>query len=276
MASPATSLVWADGQIFDGEELPDQVRVDLGRLLGMSPVVYLNGPENLETQIEVLLRSAAVLGYTGLNPAAVESQLNEAFAALPDGCVVAALIPGPSSHKAAPPGDDWFLVTDSFEVESSNSELKLAFSPNPRNHHGPVANVLLLDDLELGISRLGPGISRDLRHGAEPGRSRSDMADALIHLNLDGRVACVDQSALVISEDGSEFTPPLIDGAIETGWRRRAVLSGRLVEARISPQRILDADRVACLTPWGRYVTATSVVPADFEQATDSEGLADV
>ncbi len=244
MASPATSLVWADGQIFDGAGSPEQLQVDLGRLLGISPAVYLQGTENLADQVEVLGRSAAVLGYREFDATLIRKQAAVEVAAHPDDILVAALLPGLTSHKAAPPGTDWFLRVEHFEVQPSSGDLELGFSPLPRNHLSPSANLLLLDDLELGFVPRG-------------------SADALIWLNRDGQVACVDQSAVVILEDGAWFTPPLSDGAIETGFRQRAVTSGRVIESPISPQRLLDAESVAVLTPWGQRVGVSSIAPVD-------------
>lgn len=253
MASPTTSLVWADGELFDGGDVPCRVKVDLGRLLGMSPAVYLRGADQLEVQIDVLARGAAVLGYLGFDRVRILAELTDAMADRHDDVLVAALLPTPSSHKAAPPGVNWFLNIEGFEPEAESapsgsdfrkSELGLGISPSPRNHHSPSASVLLLDDLELELG------------------DRAGI-DGTLWLNGDGNVACADRSTVVISAAGGSFTPPLADGAIESGWRRQLVGSGAVVESSIPLERLLAAEGIALLTPWGESVNVAKVVATD-------------
>ncbi|MGB3412592.1 MAG: aminotransferase class IV [Microthrixaceae bacterium] len=248
MASPTTSLVWADGQLFDEGELPDRIKVELGRLLGMSPAVYLRGVEQLEVQVDVLGRGAAVLGYLGFDRVQMLAELTAAVAGHSEDVLVASLLPSPASHKAAPPGENWFLNIDGFEPgaasETSGSELSLGVSPLSRNHHSPSANVLLLDDLELDLAdRTG--------------------TDATLWLNSYGNVACADRSTVVIREGHAAFTPPLSDGAIESGWRRQVVASGTVVESSIPLARLLAAEGIAVLTPWGESLDVAKVVGVD-------------
>ncbi len=253
MASPTTSLVWADGELFDGRDLPGRVKVDLGRLLGMSPAVYLRGEDQLETQVDVLERGAAVLGYLGFDRVQMLAELTTAIDGRHEDVLVASLLPTPSSHKAAPPGGNWFLNIEGFEPDAASepsgsefrtSELCLGISPSPRNHHSPSANLLLLDDLELDLA------------------DRSGL-DATLWLNSDGNVACADQSTVVIREAGVGFTPRLADGAIESGWRRQLVESRAVVESPIPLARLLGAEEISLLKPWGESADVAKVVAAD-------------
>lgn len=242
MTSPSTSLVWADGKLVDGTELTYEIKVEMGRLLGMSPVVYLRGTEQLETQVDVLELGAKSLGYLDFDPAAILAELIIAIEEHSSDLLVASLMPGPTSHKAAPPGVDWFLHVEEFMPHCLAAEpFSLAVASSVRDNCSPSANVLLLDDLELALG------------------SRMD-SNAMLWLNIEGNVACADQSAVLVTERDFTYTPPLSDGAIESGWRRSAIASGAAVEASISPERLRAAQEVVLITPWGERVAVTRIV----------------
>lgn len=250
MASPPTSLVWADGAVTEGSEISTQLEVDLGRLLGISPAVYLNGRDHLEGQVDLLGDCAKTLGYTQFEAAKIVEELVTLIESTGFGHLVVSLLPGPASHKAAPPGSDWFLNVEQFSIDQFSvenfsvgpqaSRLRVGLSNSVRNHHGVCANLLLLDDLELDLAP-------------------RDGVDVVLWLNGDGNVACADQSAVIVREGSSSYTPPLTDGAIESGWRGRAVGSGEVVESSISLARLLAADEVYCLMPWGQRIQVASV-----------------
>lgn len=262
MASPSTSLVWADGQIFDATDLPRSLQVELGQVLGISPAAYLRGNEDLEVHIEVLGRAASSLGYLDfeadrvLAEVAHEIDRHSAVSDLADSATVVSLLPSPESHKATPPGPNWFLnigeLTDPLDPVMGDG-LRLGLSPFRRDHNSPSVNVLLLHDTELDLARRGSP-------------EQEDAFDAMIWLNLDGNVACADQHTILIREGTATCMPSLSDGAIETGWRQMTLKAESAVESTIPFDRLCAADEITCLSPWGARFGVSAVFDGDESQ----------
>lgn len=261
-------VFWIDGKILDSDLLSQDTEARLGLLLGISPVVYINAdPEpavdrvaqTVQAHVQVLSEAAQTLGYTGFDPALAASQI---AAALPgperDGSgrqpyLSAALIPSASSHKAAPPGGDWFMHLAGFtppRVLSSDSPdgLRVSLASHQRNQSSPAARLLLSQDTELIA-----------------GRVQSEQTDATLWLNLEGNVACIDQhSVFVRLSDKTLLTPPLQDGAIHSACRSEQIESSGAQEQSLTLADLLGAQSITCLTPWGQTVPVSSLAGQEF------------
>ena len=261
-------VFWIDGKILDSDLLSQDTEARLGLLLGISPVVYINADPELavdrvaqtvQAHVQVLSEAAQTLGYTGFDPALAASQI---AAALPgpeqDGSgrqpyLSAALIPSASSHKAAPPGADWFMHLAGFmppRVLSPDSPtgLRVSLASHRRNQSSPAARLLLSQDTELIA-----------------GSVQSEQTDATLWLNLEGNVACIDQhSVFVRMSNATILTPPLQDGAIHSACRSAQIESSGAQEQSLTLADLLGAQSITCLTPWGQTVPVSSLAGREF------------
>ena len=271
-------VFWIDGKILDSDLLSQDTEARLGLLLGISPVVYINAdpelaPDRVEqtvqAHVQVLSEAAQTLGYTGFDPALAASQI---AAALPgpaqdgsaqdgsaqDGSgqqpyLSAALIPSANSHKAAPPGGDWFMHLDGFtppRVLSPDSPtgLRVSLASHRRNQSSPAARLLLSQDTELIA-----------------GSVQSEQTDATLWLNLEGHVACIDEhSVFVRMSNATILTPPLQDGAIHSAYRSAQIESSGAQEQSLTLADLLGAQSNTCLTPWGQTVPVSSLAGREF------------
>ncbi len=271
-------VFWIDGKILDSDLLSQDTEARFGLLLGISPVVYINADPELavdrvaqtvQAHVQVLSEAAQTLGYTGFDPALAASQI---AAALPgpaqdgsaqdgsaqDGSrrqpyLSAALIPSASSHKAAPPGGDWFIHLDGFtppRVLSPDSPtgLRVSLASHRRNQSSPAARLLLSQDTELIA-----------------GSVQSEQTDATLWLNLEGHVACIDEhSVFVRMSNATILTPPLQDGAIHSACRSAQIESSGAQEQSLTLADLLGAQSITCLTPWGQTVPVSSLAGREF------------
>ena len=276
-------VFWIDGKILDSDLLSQDTEARFGLLLGISPVVYINADPELavdrvaqtvQAHVQVLSEAAQSLGYTGFDPALAASQI---AAALPgterdgsaqdgsaqdgsaqDGSgqqpyLSAALIPSASSHKAAPPGGDWFMHLDGFtppRVLSPDSPdgLRVSLASHQRNQSSPAARLLLSQDTELIA-----------------GSVQSEQTDATLWLNLEGHVACIDEhSVFVRLSNATLLTPPLQDGAIHSACRSAQIESSGAQEQSLTLADLLGAQSITCLTPWGQTVPVSSLAGREF------------
>ena len=264
----STPLFWIDGKIVDSDLLSQDTEARLGLLLGISPVVYINADpdtgvdqvaQTVQAHVQVLSEAAQTLGYTGFDPALAASQIT---AALPgseqDGSgqppyLSAALVPSAISHKAAPPGGDWFMHLADFtppRVLSPDSPngLRVSLASHRRNQSSPAARLLLSQDTELIA-----------------GRVQSEQTDATLWLNLEGHVACIDQhSVFVRMGNATILTPPLQDGAIHSACRSAQIESSGAQEQSLTLADLLGAQSITCLTPWGQTVPVSSLAGREF------------
>ena len=266
-------VFWIDGKILDSDLLSQDTEARLGLLLGISPVVYINADPELavdrvaqtvQAHVQVLSEAAQTLGYTGFDPALAASQI---AAALPgperdgsaqDGSgqqpyLSAALIPSANSHKAAPPGGDWFMHLDGFtppRVLSPDSPtgLRVSLASHRRNQSSAAARLLLSQDTELIA-----------------GSVQSEQTDATLWLNLEGHVACIDEhSVFVQMSNATILTPPLQDGAIHSACRSAQIESSGAQEQSLTLADLLGAQSITCLTPWGQTVPVSSLAGREF------------
>lgn len=246
-------------------DLPRPLAVAMGRELGISPVVHLNPSLGSSTisvwdHLEVLSDAADLLGYAGATPAVLaEALLEHAPFGGPD-CTLVALIPDPTSHRAAPPGLNWFLHAERFERapgetmghggtgDPERAPYRVGVSEQRRNHHDPASRILLWDDLLVELAR---------REAASLG------LDSMLILNVEERVASVGFCAVMLQLGDRYVTPPLSEGAVDTPWRRHVLYSGEAVEMRLTLDNVRDADRVFCLSPWGEEYRLTLVESGD-------------
>ena len=271
-------VFWIDGKILDSDLLSQDTEARLGLLLGISPVVYINADPELavdrvaqtvQAHVQVLSEAAQTLGYTGFDPALAASQIAAALLGpaqdgpAPDGSaqdgsrrqpyLSAALIPSASSHKAAPPGGDWFMHLDGFtppRVLSPDSPtgLRVSLASHRRNQSSPAARLLLSQDTELIA-----------------GRVQSEQTDATLWLNLEGNVACIDEhSVFVRMSNATLLTPPLQDGAIHSACRSAQIESSGAQEQSLTLADLLGAQSITCLTPWGQTVPVSSLAGREF------------
>ena len=266
-------VFWIDGKILDSDLLSQDTEARLGLLLGISPVVYINADPELavdrvaqtvQAHVQVLSEAAQTLGYTGFDPALAASQIAAALlgpaqdGSAQDGSgqqpyLSAALIPSASSHKAAPPGGDWFMHLDGFtppRVLSPDSPagLRVSLASHRRNQSSAAARLLLSQDTELIA-----------------GRVQSEQTDATLWLNLEGNVACIDQhSVFVRMSDARLLTPPLQDGAIHSACRSAQIESSGAQEQSMTLADLLGAQSITCLTPWGQTVPVSSLAGREF------------
>ncbi len=281
-------VFWIDGKILDSDLLSQDTEARLGLLLGISPVVYINADPELapdrvaqtvQAHVQVLSDAAQTLGYMGFDPALAASQIAAALlgpaqdgsaqdgpaqdgsaqdGSAQDGSgqqpyLSAALIPSASSHKAAPPGGDWFMHLDGFtppRVLSPDSPagLRVSLASHRRNQSSAAARLLLSQDTELIA-----------------GRVQSEQTDATLWLNLEGNVACIDQhSVFVRMSDARLLTPPLQDGAIHSACRSAQIESSGAQEQSMTLADLLGAQSITCLTPWGQTVPVSSLAGREF------------
>ena len=271
-------VFWIDGKILDSDLLSQDTEARLGLLLGISPVVYINADPELavdrvaqtvQAHVQVLSEAAQTLGYTGFDPALAASQIAAALlgpaqdgpaqgGSAQDGSgqqpyLSAALIPSASSHKAAPPGGDWFMHLDGFtppRVLSPDSPtgLRVSLASHRRNQSSPAARLLLSQDTELIA-----------------GRVQSEQTDATLWLNLEGNVACIDQhSVFVRMSNATILTPQLQDGAIHSACRSAQIESSGAQEQSLTLADLLGAQSITCLTPWGQTVPVSSLAGREF------------
>ena len=271
-------VFWIDGKILDSDLLSQDTEARLGLLLGISPVVYINADPELavdrvaqtvQAHVQVLSEAAQTLGYTGFDPALAASQIAAALLGpaqdgpAPDGSaqdgsrrqpyLSAALIPSASSHKAAPPGGDWFIHLDGFtppRVLSPDSPtgLRVSLASHRRNQSSPAARLLLSQDTELIA-----------------GSVQSEQTDATLWLNLEGHVACIDEhSVFVQMSNATILTPPLQDGAIHSACRSAQIESSGAQEQSLTLADLLGAQSITCLTPWGQTVPVSSLAGREF------------
>ena len=266
-------VFWIDGKILDSDLLSQDTEARLGLLLGISPVVYINADPELavdrvaqtvQAHVQVLSEAAQTLGCTGFDPALAASQIAAALlgsaqdGSAQDGSgqqpyLSAALIPSASSHKAAPPGGDWFMHLDGFtppRVLSPDSPdgLRVSLASHRRNQSSPAARLLLSQDTELIA-----------------GRVQSEQTDATLWLNLEGNVACIDQhSVFVRMSNATILTPPLQDGAIHSACRSAQIESSGAQEQSLTLADLLGAQSITCLTPWGQTVPVSSLAGREF------------
>ena len=266
-------VFWIDGKILDSDLLSQDTEARLGLLLGISPVVYINADPELavdrvaqtvQAHVQVLSEAAQTLGYTGFDPALAASQIAAALlgpaqdGSAQDGSgqqpyLSAALIPSAKSHKAAPPGGDWFMHLDGFtppRVLSPDSPtgLRVSLASHRRNQSSPAARLLLSQDTELIA-----------------GRVQSEQTDATLWLNLEGNVACIDEhSVFVRMSNATILTPPLQDGAIHSACRSAQIESSGAQEQSLTLADLLGAQSITCLTPWGQTVPVSSLAGREF------------
>ena len=266
-------VFWIDGKILDSDLLSQDTEARLGLLLGISPVVYINADPELavdrvaqtvQAHVQVLSEAAQTLGYTGFDPALAASQIAAALlgpaqdGSAQDGSgqqpyLSAALIPSASSHKAAPPGGDWFMHLDGFtppRVLSPDSPdgLRVSLASHRRNQSSPAARLLLSQDTELIA-----------------GSVQSEQTDATLWLNLEGHVACIDEhSVFVQMSNATILTPPLQDGAIHSACRSAQIESSGAQEQSLTLADLLGAQSITCLTPWGQTVPVSSLAGREF------------
>ena len=226
----AQGPVWFDDELHDPGALSPELAVLMGTALGMSPACHLRGDALLDEHLASLAEGAAALGYHGVDAASLRDALGE----LPPGPNVLALVPGPAAHRATPPGEDWALVRWHGQ-DRPGGAIDAVVSPSPRNRHSPAAGVLLLDDTELLAGS---------RAAHAQGR------DACGWLDLDGRLSCVDQGALVLRLDGRLVTPSTSCGAIRTAWRDALVREGVIEERELVVDDLRRAEGAACFDPW--------------------------
>ena len=274
MASPtqssqmSTPVFWVDGKILDSDSLSTDAEALLGLLLGISPVVYISADpdtgvdqvaQKVEEHVQVLSEAAQTLGYVGFDSALAVSQIVAALlGSEQDGSgqqpyLSAALVPSAISHKAAPPGADWFMQLAGFTPPrilppDSPGGLRVSLALHRRNQKSPAANLLLSQDTELLA-----------------GRVRSEQTDATLWLNLDGHVACIDQhSVFVRLSDETLLTPPLQDGAIHSACRSAQIESSGAQEQSLTLGDLLDSQSITCLAPWGQTVPVASLAGREF------------
>ena len=266
-------VFWIDGKILDSDLLSQDTEARLGLLLGISPVVYINADPELapdrvaqtvQAHVQVLSDAAQTLGYMGFDPALAASQIAAALlgpaqdGSAQDGSgqqpyLSAALIPSANSHKAAPPGGDWFMHLDGFtppRVLSPDSPtgLRVSLASHRRNQSSPAARLLLSQDTELIA-----------------GSVQSEQTDATLWLNLEGNVACIDQhSVFVRMSNATILTPPLQDGAIHSACRSAQIESSGAQEQSLTLADLLGAQSITCLTPWGQTVPVSSLAGREF------------
>ena len=230
----APGPVWLDDELKTTGDAPGaisaEVAVLMGTALGISPACHLRGDAMLGEHLDLLADAAATLGYHGVDAPALADALGD----LAGGDSVIALVPGPAAHRAAPPGDDWSLVRWP-AARGAAGPIDAAVSPTPRNHLSPATGVLLLDDTEL---------SAGARAAQRAGR------DGCVWVDLDGRLSCLDQGALVLRFDGRLVTPSAGCGAVRTAWRDALVRGGSLEEGELVLADLRRADSAACLQPW--------------------------
>ncbi|GEM_PF-1253216 len=286
MALPTQSLdtgaaaYWIEGQIYQADSLSPESETQMGLLLGISPVVYVQAQEaapvqaKVQAQVQasehaqVLEWAARTLGYTGFDVAEVTKSITAALAAAAHAAgqvrtagaqlssslagqgsyFAVALVPSAKSHKAAPPGTDWLLQISGFTPQLNSSlahadELRVGLSSYRRNHSSPACNLLLEQDGELLA-----------------GQSHRPQTNATLWLNVDNNVALIDQHCVVaVLQDGSEVTPPLSDGALHTAWRQALLAGSAVSERSLSLAELLGAKSVSGLTPWGQTLSVASI-----------------
>lgn len=271
----------------DASEVPQDMAVEMGRALGISPIAYLGSPRGFPPvdpvdQLVPLVEAAALLGYRGVDAEGLLSRLAEVqgdvATPLADTTVFVALVPDPTSHRAAPPGERWFchfesLGTDTADMPGRSTGLGCdrwgwavdlrwphvdprrpgaVVVDQRRNRTSRVSSVLLWDDPVADLAH---------RSAVEAGAAMAILLDTV------GHVAGLDSGTLLVElpTDGGPgasrssrtglVTPPLGDGAIDTVWRRTSIRSGEVVERTLDPEDLMDADRLVCVYPWGDRVT---------------------
>ncbi|MCB1255895.1 MAG: aminotransferase class IV [Microthrixaceae bacterium] len=249
-------LVYFNGEVHEYSslsDLPRPVAVSMGRELGISPVTYLNPSIGNSTisvwdHLDVLSESATLLGYAGATPARLAELLLEYGPLGGPDCTLVALVPDPTSHVAAPPGLNWFLHAEAFRPSGDSSTQRdtargplakshrTGISAHRRNHRDPSTRVQLWDDIIANLTK------------AEASQAG---LDAMVVLNVDGRVASTGVCTVMLELGERYVTPPLSEGALDTPWRRNILYSGEAVEMRLTLENLRNADMVLCLSPWG-------------------------
>lgn len=249
----APGPVWFDGELVAAGAVPSELGVLMGTALGISPACQLRGDALLDEHVALLAQGADVLGYEGVD----DAELLGALGAVPSTPVVVALVPGPAAHRATPPGAEWALVRWHGEERPAGA-VDAVVSPSPRNHLSPAAGVLLLDDTELLA-------------GARAARAHG--RDACVWLDLDGRLSCLDQGALVLRVDGRLVTPSVACGAIRTAWRDALVGRGALEECELVLDDLRRVASAACLQPWGAVQPVARVGEVELGHPAAAEEL---
>ena len=245
MESATASVVWSDGRLLDDGEVPDQVEIELGLLLGMSPVVHVAHGVLADEHAAVLHDAATVLGYDGPSIGQVADRvrgLGTSRAAL-------AVVPTADHHRAMPAGSAWRLV----EVDAPDDRAAAPVDPEPvdvvtspfaRRALPEVASIVLCDDAEQAAAALRqPGGPVDV--------------GALLRRDGDGHVARVGDAAVFARVDGRVVTARLADGAPRTAWR--AVLLDGVHETSLTVDALHGAISLALLDPDGSVRTVRSV-----------------
>ena len=257
---PATaSVVWSDGQLHLGD-VADELEVDLGLLLGMSPVVHVERGLLAREHAQVLCEAAALLGYEGLSPGRVEDAVRE----LPVPAAAVVVVPTAEHHRATPAGTSWRLVELPPRAESVG-DVDLVVSPLPRSGLPEVASLVLWDDTELAAAA---AVHPD---GVRPG------VDSLLRLDGNGHVARAGDAALVARVGGELLTPRLADGAPRTAWRH--VLLDGVHETSLAVDLLTTATSIALLGPAGsvRAVRSLDARPlAELDLADEQRARLDV
>ena len=251
----APGPVWLDGELHAAGALSSELAVLMGTALGISPACHLRGDALLDEHLALLARAASTLGYDGVAAADLRAAVGELPPAAP---IVLTLIPGPASHRAAPPGADWALVRWHGE-DTPGGPIDAAMSSSPRNHLSPSSGVLLADDTEL-------------RAGSRA--ARAEGRDACVWTDLEGRLCCIDQGALVLRLDGRLVTPSAACGAIRTAWRDELVRRGGLEEDELVPDDLRRAEGAACVQPCSTVRPIARVGDVDLGGRSVADALA--
>lgn len=238
----------------DPGDVPLDVAVRMGRVLGISPVTYLGPTPGWPTpdpvdQFAPLVDAAGILGYRGVDAASLATLLGDRVSSAQ---TLVALVPDPTAHKSSPPGRRWICHSEPFDPPSSGPRrrddvpalIRATVAMERLNETSPVSSLLLWDDP-----------TAEMAHRDAVGQG----FDAAVLLNRSGRVATLDAGTLVVTPSdgtdvGKSVTPPLADGARDTAWRRELIRRGDVVEKSLEPDDLYAANRIVCMYPWGDRV----------------------
>jgi branched-subunit amino acid aminotransferase/4-amino-4-deoxychorismate lyase len=243
MVSATAAVVSPDGHLHRDRDLPDALAVELGLLLGMSPVVHVEPGVLVDEHAAVLCEAAHVLGYEGAALAAVTEELRVMLAS-GSGSSAVALVPTAAHHRATPPGRAWRLqVLAPCDTEPA-SPVDLVVSPFARRALPEVASLVLQADAEHeAAAALHPGGAVD--------------PAALVRVDGAGHVARVGDSAVFARIARRIVTPRLADGAPRTAWRA-ALLDG-VHETTLTLDELAGATSIVCLSPAGAVRPVRSI-----------------
>ena len=243
MVSATAAVVCSDGHLHRDGDLPDGLEVELGLLLGMSPVVHVEPGVLIDEHAAVLCDAAQVLGYEGAMLAAVTDELHVMLASA-SGPSAVALVPIAAHHRATPPGRAWRLQRVAPLAAEPASPIELVLSPFARRALPEVASLVLQADAELeAAAALHPGGAVD--------------PAALLRVDGAGHVARVGDATVFARVEGQVVTPRLADGAPRTAWRA-ALLDG-VHETALTPEQLATASSIVCLTPQGTPCAVASI-----------------